>query len=65
MASFTITNVRVFDGQKFGEFQSVAISDGKVVAESNDSVEVDGGEGYLLPGLIDAHIHFHSSENLT
>jgi imidazolonepropionase-like amidohydrolase len=43
----------------------VAVADGKVLAESNNSVEMDGGQGNLLPGLIDAHIHFHSSENLT
>jgi hypothetical protein len=32
--------------------------------QSNDAVEADGGEGYLLPGLIDAHIHLHNPENL-
>lgn len=65
MASFTLTNVRVFDGRKFGELQSVAVIDGRIVAESKHGVEVDGRGGYLLPGLIDAHIHLDSSENFT
>jgi cytosine/adenosine deaminase-related metal-dependent hydrolase len=64
-ASFKITNVRVFDGQRFGKLQSVSVADGKIVAELNDAVEVDGAGGYLLPASIDAHIHLHSTENLT
>jgi hypothetical protein len=44
---------------------SLAVVDGNIVAEVDDAVEVDGKGGYLLPGLIDAHIHVHSLKNLT
>ena len=44
------------------QLQSVAVANGEIVDELKGAIEVDGREGYLLPGLTDAHIHFHDSK---
>jgi imidazolonepropionase-like amidohydrolase len=64
--STAITNVRVFNGQSLTPLRTVVIADGKISA--NDAIAadttVDGHGGTLLPGLIDAHIHLSSLDNL-
>ncbi|MCU1421816.1 MAG: hydrolase, partial [Microbacteriaceae bacterium] len=62
---FAIENVRVFDGEGLTEPTTVFV-DGGLIVESTEPTEViDGAGGTLLPGLIDAHVHFDSIENLT
>ena len=61
-----ITNVHIFDGQRFSDLGTVVIDDG-LIGRSADvgGVDViDGHGGYLLPGLIDAHVHLESEETL-
>lgn len=69
-----LTNVRVFDGQKFGPHATVVINGAEIESvnqgifiDHSDEVEVevvDGNGGYLLPGFIDAHNHPESEEDL-
>ncbi len=60
---FVIRNVRVFDGEKIIDANSVAVADGKIVAVGNDVASppnaqvIDGRGDTILPGLIDAHVH--------
>jgi len=63
-----ITNVRVFDGEEVLSATTVII-DGTRIAAVGDDVPagadvIDGDNGTLLPGLIDAHTHT-SEEGLT
>lgn len=62
MASFLITDVRIFDGYSNLERGSVLVQDGKIAKVSTSSIEFNGRAisrpGHtLLPGLIDAHVH--------
>ncbi|MFC6091618.1 amidohydrolase family protein [Saccharothrix lopnurensis] len=61
---FTITDVHVFaaDGT-FGPPTSVAVEDGVIVEDAGGAV-VDGRGGYLLPGLIDTHVHVDHPDQL-
>jgi imidazolonepropionase-like amidohydrolase len=53
-----LRNVRVFDGDGFTEPRDVAIADDVVVDSAGPDAEIiDGAGGYLVPGLIDCHIH--------
>ncbi|MGO1516812.1 MAG: amidohydrolase family protein [Arthrobacter sp.] len=61
--SLTITNIRVFDGNRITKDSAVRIVDGWIdavggpeLADPSDQV-VDGAGGTLLPGLIDTHLH--------
>ncbi|KFY08790.1 hypothetical protein V492_05909 [Pseudogymnoascus sp. VKM F-4246] len=61
-----IINVRVFDGQHFSEPRTVAIANG-IIVETDDAIGakvIDGNEQFLLPGLIDAHIHLKDKSTL-
>jgi len=65
----------VFDGLKaLAGLHDIAIKDGEIAAVSAEPLrgakEVDAAEGWVMPGLIDTHIHFydvlavHDSESL-
>jgi len=63
-APTAITNVRVFDGTRLIPGKSVVIvRDGKIEAVGpkaaipEGATVIDGGDGMLLPGFIDAHTH--------
>jgi imidazolonepropionase-like amidohydrolase len=63
--AYVIRNVRVFDGETVAVRQTVVISQGAIAAVGDSSVTVPAGaqelagEGRtLLPGLVDAHVHF-------
>src|ERR1700688_2085271 len=68
--SFVIRNVRIFDGERVIEANSVAVADGKIVsvgtdvASPTDAQVVDGSGDTLLPGLIDSHVHIWNREVL-
>ncbi len=59
---FRISNVHVFGQNGFGGPRSVTVEDGKIIAEAKDAHEIDGKGGFLLPGLIDAHVHLQGIE---
>ena len=61
---FAIENVRVFDGEGLSEPTTVFVEDGLIVESTDVDERIDGAGGTLLPGLIDAHVHFDSVENL-
>jgi len=61
--AFVIRNVRIFDGERVIEANSIAVAHGKIVgvgtnvASPPDAQVVDGSGDTLLPGLIDSHVH--------
>lgn len=61
--AFVIHNVHVFDGKELIRNQRVRVSDGRIQSISADGgpppdgETIDGEGGYLLPGLIDSHVH--------
>ena len=61
-----VRNVRVFDGRRLLPPGTVVLEEGRIAAgTATDRVRsIDGRGGVLLPGLIDAHVHLHGSENL-
>jgi imidazolonepropionase-like amidohydrolase len=65
-----IQNARVFDGVRMLPRASVLIVDGKIQAVGPDLMPptgahiVDAAGKCLLPGLIDAHAHIQSPEDL-
>ncbi|CAM1503637.1 Fc.00g012280.m01.CDS01 [Cosmosporella sp. VM-42] len=64
-----IKNARIFDGKKFGTPQNVIINGNKIVAVNSvipPGIEtVDGNGKFLIPGLIDSHVHPQSCSALT
>lgn len=62
-ADFVIHNVHVFDGESLQRDQRVRVADGRIQSIEPDegplpdTATVDGDGGYLLPGLIDSHVH--------
>jgi len=63
-----LRNVRVFDGEGFSPARDVAVVDGVVADDAGPDAEiVDGAGRYLIPGLIDCHIHLagpHTQQQL-
>jgi imidazolonepropionase-like amidohydrolase len=59
-----LRNVRVFDGSKIGDPDTVIIDGAIIGYDAANAVEIDGQGGILLPGLIDAHIHVHDLDDL-
>jgi imidazolonepropionase-like amidohydrolase len=59
-----LTNVQVFDGDKFCEPGTVVI-DGGLIRSSAEGAQIFYCNGnFLLPGLIDAHVHLVGEHNL-
>lgn len=64
-ANVAITNVRVWDGYKVDEPSTVFISGETIAAPMTNVAQIiDGQNGILLPGLIDAHAHPGSVRDL-
>ncbi|KAG4443226.1 hypothetical protein IFR05_001269 [Cadophora sp. M221] len=70
MSRFAIINVRVFDGQQILPSTTVLIDNGLIISIGAapdsfvDETIIDGQNGVLIPGLIDAHVHLHGPESL-
>ncbi|MEM7218419.1 MAG: amidohydrolase family protein [Pseudomonadota bacterium] len=55
-----ITNVNIFDGRQVRAERSVDLADGSIsalAATGAQSDTFDGEDGWLIPGLIDCHVH--------
>jgi len=70
MTTTVLRNVRLFDGDAFGDPEELAFDDGLITAmhdRGHDEAAdvVDGGGGFLLPGFIDCHVHLYGPETLT
>ncbi len=52
-----VRNVRVFDGTRLVPGATVVIDGGLIGTDPAGARVVDGHDGVLLPGLIDAHVH--------
>ncbi|KAF2485834.1 hypothetical protein BDY17DRAFT_294308 [Neohortaea acidophila] len=64
-ATVAITNVRVWDGYKVNEPSTVYIAGDSISGvQSTVDQSIDGRNGILLPGLIDAHAHPGSVQDL-
>jgi len=59
-----LTNVRVFDGACMREPSTVVIEGNVIKYDATGATEVDGQGAFLLPGLIDAHIHLNGVKSL-
>jgi imidazolonepropionase-like amidohydrolase len=67
---FAISNVRLFDGERIRPDMQVSVDDGIIravgptLAAGSGIRTVDGSGSTLLPGLIDAHVHSRSIDDL-
>ncbi|KAI0117812.1 hypothetical protein GGR51DRAFT_573541 [Nemania sp. FL0031] len=60
-----LRNVRVFDGFNIGPPTSVFIEGDRIAATGNKAYVVIDGEGkFLIPGLIDSHLHIGDLDGL-
>jgi cytosine/adenosine deaminase-related metal-dependent hydrolase len=65
-----IRNVRIFDGEKIIDANSVTISGGRISAVARNlpvsagAQVIDGTGDTLLPGLIDSHVHLWKRDEL-
>jgi imidazolonepropionase-like amidohydrolase len=66
--AFVIRDVRVFDGERVSEHESVLVDDGKIARVGGSGLAVppgtkviDGRGRTLMPGMIDAHVHLTDS----
>jgi imidazolonepropionase-like amidohydrolase len=59
-----LINVRVFDGQQLRGPETVVIDGTVIGADPAGARVIDCDSAVLLPGLIDAHVHFSSREEL-
>jgi|GEM_PF-476324 len=58
--SFVLTNVTVFDGNTWYEDSQLVVIEGQISNNQNNLShlpEIDGNQGFVIPGLIDAHTH--------
>jgi len=68
--SFAITHVRLFDGERTSQDQTIVVRDGRIAAIGNRAdvaqglPEINGSGQTLLPGLIDAHVHAYAPNAL-
>ncbi|TVY27438.1 hypothetical protein LHYA1_G003233 [Lachnellula hyalina] len=59
-----LTNVRVFDGWTIGEPSTVVIDGDSITFDPRGVHNTIDGEGGVLPGLIDSHIHLSTLASL-
>ncbi len=64
MTRTVLRDVRVYRDGVFGEPEDIVIDGGVVGSGPADGQEDESG-GYLIPGLIDCHIHLHGPDTLS
>ncbi|PVH68747.1 amidohydrolase, partial [Cadophora sp. DSE1049] len=67
LRKLAITNVLVWDGNKFPKTRSTVVIVGGIISNANSigAVVVNGKGGYLIPGLIDSHVHLTDCKYLS
>lgn len=68
--AFVNVNVVPMDSERILERQTVIVRDGRIVAMGatdnldvpEDAVRIDGGGSYLMPGLVDMHVHLYTPQ---
>ena len=61
-----VDNVHVFKEGSFTNLQSIFLRGEKIVSSISDADNaIDGQEGYLIPGLIDSHVHITDASQLS
>ncbi len=74
MTTTVLRNVRLFEGDAFGESTELAFEDGRITTTQEERRDgrddetadvIDGRGGFVLPGLIDCHVHLYGPETLT
>jgi imidazolonepropionase-like amidohydrolase len=63
MASNALRGVRVYRRGQFGEPEDVFIDGSLIGTDAPDAIDVETG-GYLIPGLIDCHVHIEGLDTL-
>ncbi len=69
LTAITNTNVLSADGQTMLPNHTVIVDNGKIISVSSETTipanatVLDGHGKYLIPGLIDSHVHLHRSPN--
>lgn len=59
-----LVDVRVFDGRQVTEPQTIVVEGDRIGTDAQGAAVVDGRDGVLLPGLIDAHVHLRGVPDL-
>ena len=63
--AFFIKNVHVFTGNSFSKLKTVNLCACLINDAGEDTqTTIDGEGGFLIPGLIDAHIHLNTRHEL-
>ena len=69
VGQFTINNVRIFNGNSFSIPQAVLVNGAKIALVGGAAVPgvptVDGTGKYLIPGLIEGHVHPQTCADLS
>ena len=63
MASSALRGVRVFRNGRFGDPEDIVIEGSIIGTDTSGALDVASG-GYLIPGLIDCHVHIIGRETL-
>jgi len=69
LTAITNTNVLSSDGQSMLPNRTVIVDDGKIISVSNGAdipataKIIDGQGKFVIPGLVDSHVHLHRSPN--
>lgn len=69
LTAITNTSVLSPDGETMLPNRTVIVDDGKIISVAVDAAiptnatVIDGHEKYVIPGLVDSHVHLHRSPN--
>lgn len=67
--TFTIKNVRVFDGNGFGIPEAVLVTGSKIALVGGAAIPgiptVDGTGKFLIPGFVESHVHPQTCDDLS
>jgi len=69
---YVIEDIKIFDGNEIKEHATVYIKEGKIfkIVDASQKInckyklKINGKNKMIIPGMINAHVHIHSRENL-